>query len=50
MVQAVLLADGAAATAVLVLRARYSASMVGGNGARISDLNPALAVVTFGIA
>ena len=46
-----MLAGGAAATAALVLWAGYPASMVGVNGARISNLNPpTLAVVTFGIA
>jgi Acyltransferase family len=50
-VPALMLAGGAAATAALVLRAGYPASMVGVNGARISNLNPpTLAVVTFGIA
>jgi len=48
---ALMLAGGAAATAALVLQAGYPASMVGVNGARISNLNPpTLAVVTFGIA
>ncbi len=48
---ALLLAGGAAATAALVLFAGYPASMVGVNGAHISNLNPpTLAVVTFGIA
>jgi hypothetical protein len=48
---ALLLAGGAAATAALILWAGYPASMVGVNGARISNLNPpTLAVVTFGIA
>jgi hypothetical protein len=48
---AVMLAGGIAATAALVLWAGYPASMVGVNGARISNLNPpTLAVVTFGIA
>jgi hypothetical protein len=46
-----LLAGGAAATAALVLWGGYPASMVGVNGARISNLNPpTLAVVTFGVA
>lgn len=50
-IPALMLAGGAAATAALVLRAGYPASMVGVNGARISNLNPpTLAVVTFGIA
>jgi len=49
-VPALMLAGGAAATAALVLWAGYPASMVGVNGARISNLNPpTLAVVTFGI-
>ncbi len=48
---ALMLAGGAAATVALVLWAGYPASMVGVNGARISNLNPpTLAVVTFGIA
>jgi peptidoglycan/LPS O-acetylase OafA/YrhL len=48
---AFLLAGGAAATAALVLWAGYPASMVGVNGAAISNLNPpTLAAVTFGIA
>jgi peptidoglycan/LPS O-acetylase OafA/YrhL len=48
---ALMLAGGVAATAALVLFAHYPASMVGVNGARISNLNPpTLAVVTFGIA
>jgi hypothetical protein len=48
---ALLLAGGVAATAALVHWAGYPASMVGVNGARISNLNPpTLAVVTFGIA
>jgi peptidoglycan/LPS O-acetylase OafA/YrhL len=47
---AVLLAGGVAATAVLVTRAGYPVSMVGVNGAAISNLNPpTLAAVTFGI-
>ena len=46
-----MLAGGTAATAALVLWAGYPASMVGVNGAAISNLNPpTLAVVTFGIA
>lgn len=50
-VPALLLAAGAAATTALVAWAGYPASMVGVNGARVSNLNPpALAVVTFGIA
>jgi len=48
---ALMLAGGVAATAALVVWAGYPASMVGVNGARISNLNPpTLAVVTFGIA
>jgi hypothetical protein len=48
---ALMLAGGVAATAALVLWAGYPASMVGVNGAKISNLNPpTLAVVTFGIA
>ena len=48
---ALMLAGGAAATAMLVLWAGYPASMVGVNGAAISNLNPpTLAAVTFGIA
>ena len=51
LVPALLFTGGAAATAALVLWAGYPASMVGVNGARISNLNPpTLAVVTFGIA
>jgi fucose 4-O-acetylase-like acetyltransferase len=50
-VPATLLAGGIAATAALVWLAGYPASMVGVNGARISNLNPpTLAVVTFGVA
>jgi peptidoglycan/LPS O-acetylase OafA/YrhL len=50
-VPAVLLAAGAAGTAVLVTWAGYPASMVGVNGAAISNLNPpTLAAVTFGVA
>jgi fucose 4-O-acetylase-like acetyltransferase len=50
-IPALMLAGGVAATAALVLWAGYPASMVGVNGARISNLNPpTLAVVTFGIA
>jgi hypothetical protein len=50
-VPALLFAGGAAATAALIWWAGYPASMVGVNGARISNLNPpTLAVVTFGIA
>jgi hypothetical protein len=46
-----MLASGVAATAALVRWAGYPASMVGVNGAAISNLNPpTLAVVTFGIA
>jgi hypothetical protein len=48
---ALMLAGGVTATVALVLWARYPASMVGVNGAAISNLNPpTLAVVTFGIA
>ncbi len=48
---ALMLAGGAAATAALITRAGYPASMVGVNGAHISNLNPpTLAAVTFGIA
>ena len=48
---ALLLAGGAAATAALVRWGGYPASMVGVNGAGISNLNPpTLAAVTFGIA
>jgi Acyltransferase family len=48
---ALMFAGGLAATAALVMRAGYPASMVGVNGAAISNLNPpTLAVVTFGIA
>ncbi|HTT49895.1 MAG TPA: acyltransferase [Streptosporangiaceae bacterium] len=48
---AALLAGGAAATAALVTWAGYPASMVGVNGAHISNLNPpTLAAVTFGVA
>ena len=50
-VPAVMLAAGAAGTAVLVRWAGYPASMVGVNGAAISNLNPpTLAAVTFGVA
>jgi peptidoglycan/LPS O-acetylase OafA/YrhL len=50
-VPAALLAAGAAGTAVLVTWAGYPASMVGVNGAAISNLNPpTLAAVTFGVA
>jgi peptidoglycan/LPS O-acetylase OafA/YrhL len=48
---AVMLAAGGAGTAVLVTWAGYPASMVGVNGAAISNLNPpTLAAVTFGVA
>ena len=48
---ALMLTGGAAATAALVAWAGYPASMVGVNGAAISNLNPpTLAAVTFGIA
>ncbi|GGX13858.1 acyltransferase [Streptomyces malachitofuscus] len=47
----ILLVAGSAATAVLVARAGYPASMVGVPGAGISNLDPpTLAVVTFGLA
>src|ERR1700744_186100 len=50
-VPALMLAGGAAATAALITWAHYPASMVGVNGAHISNLNPpTLAAVTFGIA
>lgn len=50
-VPAVMLAAGAGATAALIAWAGYPASMVGVNGARISNLNPpTLAAVTFGVA
>jgi len=50
-VPALMLIGGVAATAALVLWGGYPASMVGVNGARVSNLNPpTLAVVTFGIA
>jgi peptidoglycan/LPS O-acetylase OafA/YrhL len=50
-IPALMLVGGAAATAVLIAWAGYPASMVGVNGARISNLNPpTLAAVTFGIA
>src|SRR5436305_377306 len=50
-VPALMLAVGAAATAALIAWAGYPASMVGVNGAHISNLNPpTLAAVTFGIA
>lgn len=50
-VPALMLGGGAAASAALVVWAGYPASMVGVNGAAISNLNPpTLAVVTFGIA
>jgi Acyltransferase family len=50
-VPALMLIGGVAATVALVLRGGYPASMVGVNGAKISNLNPpTLAVVTFGIA
>jgi hypothetical protein len=46
-----MLVGGAAATAALITWAGYPASMVGVNGAAISNLNPpTLAAVTFGIA
>ena len=50
-VPALMLAGGVAATAALIAWAGYPASMVGVNGAHISNLNPpTLAAVTFGIA
>ena len=50
-VPAVMLAAGGAGTAVLITWAGYPASMVGVNGAAISNLNPpTLAAVTFGVA
>lgn len=50
-VPAMMLGGGVAATAALVVWAGYPASMVGVNGAAISNLNPpTLAAVTFGIA
>jgi hypothetical protein len=50
-VPALMLAGGAAATVALIAWAGYPASMVGVNGARLSNLNPpTLAAVTFGIA
>ena len=50
-VPALMLAGGVTATAALIAWAGYPASMVGVNGAHISNLNPpTLAAVTFGIA
>ena len=50
-VPAHMLVAGGAATAALIVWAGYPASMVGVNGAHISNLNPpTLAAVTFGIA
>src|SRR5262249_33069165 len=50
-IPALMLTGGVAATAALVAWAGYPASMVGVNGAAISNLNPlTLAAVTFGIA
>ena len=50
-VPALMLVGGAAATAALIAWAGYPASMVGVNGAHISNLNPpTLAAVSFGIA
>ncbi|HZC40510.1 MAG TPA: acyltransferase, partial [Streptosporangiaceae bacterium] len=47
----IMLGAGAAATAALVAWAGYPASMVGVNGAAVSNLNPpTLAAVTFGVA
>jgi len=49
LLPALMLAGGAAATAALIAWAHYPASMVGMNGARISNLNPpTLAAVAFG--
>jgi hypothetical protein len=46
-----MLGGGLAATAALIVFAGYPASMVGVNGAAISNLNPpTLAAVTFGLA
>jgi hypothetical protein len=48
---ALMLTAGAGATAALICLAGYPASMVGVNGAAISNLNPpTLAAVTFGVA
>ncbi|HYK32856.1 MAG TPA: acyltransferase [Streptosporangiaceae bacterium] len=48
---AIMLGGGLAATAALIVFAGYPASMVGVNGAAISNLNPpTLAAVTFGLA
>jgi hypothetical protein len=50
-VPALMLGGGVAATAALIFWAGYPASMVGVNGAAISNLNPpTLAAVTFGLA
>jgi hypothetical protein len=50
-IPALMLTGGVAGTVALVLGAGYPASMVGVNGAAISNLNPpTLAAVTFGIA
>jgi hypothetical protein len=50
-VPALMLIGGAAATAALIAWAHYPASMVGVNGAHISNLNPpTLAAVAFGVA
>jgi fucose 4-O-acetylase-like acetyltransferase len=50
-IPALMLAGGAAVTAALIAGAHYPASMVGVNGAHISNLNPpTLAAVSFGIA
>jgi len=50
-VPVLMLGGGVAATAALVAWAGYPASMVGVNGAAISNLNPpTLAAVTFGVA
>jgi hypothetical protein len=51
LVPVLMLVGGAAATGALITLAGYPASMVGVNGAAISNLNPpTLAAVTFGIA
>jgi Acyltransferase family len=50
-VPAAMLAGGVAATVALIVWAGYPVSMVGVNGAAISNLNPpTLAAVTFGVA
>ena len=51
MLPALMAIGGAGATAALIALAGYPASMVGVNGAAISNLNPpTLAAVTFGVA